>query len=139
MDKARPDAFDRVRDAAEKIAGLMDRLDPAMTAMCRTTCPDCRDNCCARATIWYDFKDLLFLYFSRRPLPDRQIERPAGICTQLTAGGCALKRMQRPFVCTWYLCGAQKRMPGAERVEADLLKIQVLRRDMENCFCGNCL
>ena len=143
MDKARPKAFGRVREAAAQIAGLMARLDPVMTAMCHVTCPDCTDNCCARATIWYDFRDLLFLYFNAVSLPDRQIGRRIFkgrlACSHLTASGCALQRHQRPFVCTWYLCNDQKRIPGGQSAQVAILKIQALRRDMEDFFCGNCL
>jgi hypothetical protein len=141
MDRARPRAFARVRETAAQIAGLMTQLDPEMAAMCRVTCPDCRDNCCARATIWYDFKDLLFLYFNALPLPDRQIRKQvrggSPTCIHLTETGCDLQRLRRPFVCTWYLCERQKNMAGTHGIQAGILKSQVLRREMEDIFCRN--
>ena len=141
IDSARPLCFVRVREMAAQIMALLNRLDRELEGMCRLTCPDCKDNCCARATIWYDFRDLLFLYFSGQPLPDRQIEkreiRSEKFCVHLTAAGCDLPRCKRPFVCTWYICPAQKTF--SPRVQEDIRQIKSLRREMEDLFCRNCL
>lgn len=143
MDAVRPGAFDGTRQLASQISRLLTGMDRGMDQICGRTCPECRDNCCARATIWYDFRDLLFLYFSGQPLPDRQIEKqskgPSRVCMHLTPEGCALPRLQRPFVCTWYLCPRQKAVPGSYPVQDIVDRIKSLRREMESLFCTHCL
>lgn len=137
MDQRRGRAFDLLRDLAGEIYGIMDGLAPDLDGFCRTTCLSCRDNCCARATIWYDFKDLLFLYFSGQGLPGGQIaKKPAGgVCGNLESAGCRLPRPARPFVCTWYLCSPQKALTGSQQVQDQILQVQALRRKMEAAFC----
>ena len=117
----------------ESIFLLMDRL-------CRTTCPDCTDICCQRAWVWADFKDLLFLHLAGIPVPDRQLlDRQGNHCRYGSPGGCRLDRIQRPFVCTWYLCPAQthilRKRPAEMKMVSDALQhIQRLRREMEASF-----
>lgn len=45
-----------IRKNYEAISGAIEKL-------CAHTCVSCEDICCVRATIWFDFKDLLYLYF----------------------------------------------------------------------------
>lgn len=101
--------IDLLRDIAEQIGRRVKLLDPMLDGLCRDTCPDCTDNCCERATVWYDFKDLLGFHLGMAAVPDAQLppspERP---CKFLATDGCALPRIERPFICTWFLCAAQK-------------------------------
>ncbi len=93
-----------MRRRLESIFPLMDRL-------CRETCPDCINTCCRRAWVWADFKDLLFLHLDGIPVPHRQLlGREVDHCRYESPVGCRLDRLQRPFVCTWYLCPAQTRL-----------------------------
>lgn len=143
MDRRRPAVFEPVRGTAGRIRQLLSGLDREMERMCGLTCPGCRDNCCARATIWYDFRDLLFLKFAGLPLPALQIEKKvqagATVCMHLTPEGCALPRVERPFVCTWYICGAQQGIQGCGSVRGDVERVKGLRAAMEEDFCGACL
>lgn len=94
---------------AGRVRELYNRLDPLLDTLCQRSCPSCIDICCARATVWYDEKDLLFLTLTGIGLPDRQIHRiKGGACSCLGAHGCRLPRWRRPFICTWYICPAQK-------------------------------
>ncbi len=128
--------------AAQIIASRIADVDAELDRLCRLHCPSCDDICCVRATVWYDFRDLLFLYCLQEKLPSAQILSKTGKgCNHLGAQGCALPRVERPFVCTWYLCPAQRatiRWNGGERVSVDLIsllkKIQRQRRDLENRF-----
>lgn len=127
--------LDPVRAFAVEINGLIRRMSGDLDRICRITCPGCRNNCCERATIFYDFKDLLYLYFGPDDLPHRQIYREAGRCIHLGDRGCVLPRDRRPFVCTWYFCPAQKQDPGFGRLNGIVREIKALREDMEDGFC----
>ncbi|MDD9303549.1 MAG: hypothetical protein HUK40_14900 [Desulfobacter sp.] len=139
VDERRGKDLDPVRDLAEKIANEFDAMGPDLDLICAQTCPECRDNCCERATIWYDFKDMLYLYFGLGRLPDSQVFRKknalAVSCIHLGNQGCLLARKERPFVCTWYFCPNQKQTSlypdQALRVE----KIKALRTQAATVFC----
>lgn len=96
------------RRRAAAIEGLMARIDPLMAALARQTCPTCADPCCRRATVWYDCTDLLVLGFTGQPWPPGQPMTAVGaVCRYLGPTGCHLPRIQRPWICTWYLCPPQ--------------------------------
>jgi hypothetical protein len=126
------------------IAGrVRDRLTsifPIMDALCAQACPGCMDICCRRAWVWADFRDLLFLHLAGIPVPEAQlISRRGGRCRYVTPAGCRLARLQRPFVCTWYVCPAQTccldRQPDLKReLTAVLAAIKQDRRQMEDHF-----
>ncbi|MEE4112266.1 MAG: hypothetical protein V2I40_05580 [Desulfobacteraceae bacterium] len=123
----------RIRRRLESIFPLMDRL-------CRSTCPDCMEVCCRRAWVWADFKDLLFLHLAGIPVPDGQLlGRQGDHCRYKSPDGCRLDRVQRPFVCTWYLCPRQTQCLREEPVKMQiiqerLLQIKNLRQTMEMSF-----
>ncbi len=125
---------------ARRIRFLVDSLSDPIEKLCAFTCPDCRDICCERATIWYDFKDILYLYFGSGLFPDRQIKKIPGQgtshCVNLTKTGCLLPRSQRPFVCTWYFCPAQKKYCRDGSIPGEITKIKILRLEMEAAFCA---
>ena len=127
------------RQLARCIRWRLETLDRPMAALCRATCPSCADVCCLRATVWYDFKDLIYLHLCGETIPPAQlIEARGKSCRYLSAGGCVLPRPQRPFVCTWYLCPEQKslmRQPsgaGTERIINSLEMIKADRHRLEN-------
>ncbi len=106
---ARPHRFADIRELAVQIHARLTIVDRFMDVLCDDTCYDCADNCCKRATVWYDFKDLLGFHLARAPIPAAQLApSPNRPCQHLMEVGCALPRVQRPFVCTWYVCVAQR-------------------------------
>ncbi len=118
-------------DAA--LAGAYPRLD----ALCRITCPHCPDPCCLSATIWLDFRDLLRLHLTARPIPPAQPRsRPGETGRYAGPAGCRLPRPQRPFICTWYLCPAQtaalRRTGEASTFTHRLERAKSLRKDLES-------
>ena len=129
-----------VRLLARRIRFRVDSLSGPIEKLCALTCPDCRDVCCERATIWYDFKDILYLYFGLGLFPDRQIKKIPGQgtphCVNLTKTGCLLPRSQRPFVCTWYFCPDQKSHCQGGSFAGEITKIKILRLEMEAAFCS---
>jgi hypothetical protein len=139
--------LDPVYKRAEAIRQLFESLSRPMDDLCAATCINCRDICCQKATIWYDFKDLLYLYFAFDKLPEAQISKNkdnSGLCHcgHFSATGCLLSRLERPFVCTWYLCPDQKtvitsgRTTDGKNFPEIISHIKRLRNEMEREFCG---
>ena len=131
--------LDPVRETACRIYNSLENADSGIDRLCQVSCPECQDNCCKRATIWYDLRDLLCLHFGPARLPECQIFRintPKGRdCSRLTPKGCGLPRTERPFVCTWYFCPAQKLIPQYLSVVNEIDQIKQLRSEMEDLFC----
>jgi hypothetical protein len=97
------------RDAA-RIDALLQLMNPLLDRLCRHTCTFCPEPCCARAIVWYDIKDLLFLHLSLQPRPSVQpLAHGEPVCRYLGIRGCRLPRRRRPWICTHYLCPAQKK------------------------------
>lgn len=127
---------------AKHIDRLYRHLDDGLNSLCSTTCTRCSAVCCNHATLWYDFHDLLYMYLSSDSFPEEQVSKKDDrSCVHLQSGGCALKRWQRPFICTWYICQPQKEIllswPVAGELQ-DILptidKIKRLRKQMEKSF-----
>lgn len=126
---------------ARAVVRLIARLDPAMHRLCQKTCPDCPDPCCQRATVWYDTADLLVLGLTRSRWPAGQPHTRVGqSCRYLGASGCRLARIQRPWICTWYLCPRQTARLAAETgshkrcIEKWRWGVKRLRRKVEAAF-----
>jgi hypothetical protein len=143
IDRVHGLALGPVRDLAREIRDRLKDLSRRIHALCALTCRDCRDVCCRRATIWYDFRDLLYLHFAGDGLPEQQIKKVGGGegnaagCFHLTDRGCRLSRSERPFVCTWYLCPDQKLADPAvfNFISEQLSEVKMLRNEMETAFC----
>ncbi len=97
------------KQIASQIRRQIESLDDLMGTLCSQTCPDCLDVCCHHATVWYDFRDLLYMHLSHVRPPANQLHTaPDRPCPCFGHCGCTLPRTQRPFICTWYLCATQK-------------------------------
>lgn len=127
---------------ARNIANLIEKkligVDDALEALCNTTCKSCVDICCKKATVWYDFKDLLYLYLISGSLPVAQICKKSDLsCGKLTSKGCDLPRIARPFICTWYLCPDQAALCSGQKLKVihdlpgSIIEIQRLRKELE--------
>lgn len=122
---------------AHQLDATLARAYPRLDALCRITCPHCPDPCCLSATIWLDFRDLLRLHLTGRPIPPAQPRsRPGETCRYAGPAGCRLPRPQRPFICTWYLCPAQtaalRRTGEAPAFTHRLERAKSLRKDLES-------
>lgn len=133
---------------AHKLQARLSSIFSILDNLCKTTCPWCPDPCCLSAKIWIDFKDLLFLHLGRHPIPPEQlIPNFEEVCRYWSPKGCALPRMARPWVCTWYLCPTQKaNLRQKDRHTQDdfgqlIQAVKVCRRQMEDEFikivCGD--
>lgn len=126
----------RARNLAQLLAEQYASVDAALDTLCQATCPVCVDNCCRRATVWYDIRDLLVHYFILGKFPDRQISKTeAGCCSMLTESGCRLSRIERPFICTWYICPAQNELLGGKKPPgAAIQEMKTYRMEVEREF-----
>ena len=144
MAGSNPDLSATLADIAEKINALIKTVSDSIETICMQTCAPCREICCKHATIWYDKKDLLYLHFSDKPMPDSQIKRVEkdgeSVCCHLSKKGCVLPRTHRPFVCTWYFCPVQKQfvikhMPQFyTKIEKTLSAIKTCRHTLASEF-----
>ncbi len=127
-------------ESASRLRRQLMSIFPLMDGLCRQSCPDCTAICCQHAWVWADFKDLLFYHLADIPVPVQQLlERRGEHCRYASPEGCRLDRLQRPFVCTWYICPAQTRLLSKQpaeqaRLSAMLEQIKNERRRMEDQF-----
>lgn len=125
---------------ALRIRQLLQAVFPPMDALCGLTCRACADNCCRRAWVWADFKDLLFFHLADIPPPPQQLlVRQGDRCRYGSENGCRLDRLRRPFICTWYVCPPQRRLLRKQSAIGDglpatLTEIQEERRRLEDRF-----
>jgi hypothetical protein len=131
----------KIRQKAGAIAQLTMRLDLPMEVLARVTCPACEDPCCRRATLWYDFVDLLVIGHACRSWPPGQPMAAVGAgCRYLGQAGCRLPRIQRPWICTWYLCPRQiaqlEAFPPSQRIDVAgmIAGVKQLRKALEAAF-----
>lgn len=130
-----------VRKKAEEISVLFDSVNDVLDRLGHRTCGRCAEPCCLAADVSYDFRDLLFIHLTSQPIPPGQPRRMSGeVCRNLGAGGCAIPRSERPWICTWYICAAQKKFLAAQNeISSDCLLSQLsdigkLRKQVENLF-----
>jgi len=125
---------------ALEIKSALKALFPLMDGLCIKSCPDCDAICCSHAFVWFDFRDLLFLHLADIVIPQKQLRKLRGDhCLYHCATGCQLERIQRPFICTWYLCPSQTRCLREELHQMDatldsLNRIKQLRKKMEKRY-----
>jgi len=145
IDKLHKNRLGKVYGAAIRIKQKFEVLSEPMEKLCSQTCIYCEDICCVRATIWYDLKDLLYIYFGLNTFPKSQIIKKTKrnqekACCHFSEKGCRLSRLERPFVCTWYICSVQKKYETRhhqkinQNFDQTLLEIKNLRNKMEDEF-----
>jgi len=130
-----------VRSTARKLKSHLEALYPLLDALCDQTCNGCAEPCCHVATVWFDFRDLVFMHLSGQAITAAQLSRsPDGACRSCGPTGCRLPRLSRPWTCAWYLCPPQKfllaEMPTETLAdfEKTIAAIKTLRKRMEAEF-----
>jgi hypothetical protein len=88
-----------------RIRRAIEELDPMMDRYCAQTCPWCRDPCCTASRVAYNLNDMVYLFGLGLALPVGQTREHEGApCRYWLSSGCALPRILRPYVCTWFFC-----------------------------------
>lgn len=106
------DAFPRI---GGHIAGLIQAVDPLMTAYCRLTCPACSDPCCNGRKVFFNRADLIYLAaIGETGVPGQTRCGQGHPCRYLCGDGCRLSRRTRPYVCVWFLCEPQMELLQGE-------------------------
>lgn len=109
------DALPPLVRMARNIGERLEAVFPVMDHLCCLTCPECREPCCRVAKPWFDLRDLLFLHLAGGGIaPSQPIAGRRDHCRYLTPKGCSLPRIERPWICTWYLCPVQKKILRSE-------------------------
>ncbi len=134
-------ALDSARITVHDLKNHLEALFPVLDSLCSRTCTVCPAPCCQVATVWFDFKDLVFLHLGDLAIATSQLTRTqAGFCGCCGPAGCRLPRLSRPWTCSWYLCPAQKNLlveiPGKTRVMVaeTMAAIKQLRKKLETEF-----
>jgi len=100
-------------------------------------CSACPDPCCNKVKHLFDEKDLILARVLGRPeVTERRSRRKRG-CSFLTAHGCGLHPLSRPFICHRYLCQALRESISTHSpllVDELIDKISVLERLRSNLF-----
>ncbi len=131
----------KAENLAIDIKNLLESIFPLFDELCADTCQFCPDPCCNVATVWIDFKDLLFLHLSKQLIPPHQLIRnPEMPCCYLRNRGCRLPRISRPWTCSLYLCPAQtsrlrkKDITVQKFFNKTILNVKAKRNEMEDEF-----
>ncbi len=92
-------------DHSARIRQAIEQLDAVMDRYCAQTCPQCPDPCCTALHVRYNVTDMVYLLGLAVALPLGQTREHDGApCRYWLASGCALPRILRPYVCTWFFC-----------------------------------
>ena len=126
---------------AQDIEVRLHALAEPMDRLCAHTCTHCPDPCCLKASVWYDFRDLLGLHLYGKSLPVGQpITDYGDICRYSSHSGCTLPRSIRPWICTWYICPVQAKwlrtqaVGAGQSLEEALVRIKKQRFALEERF-----
>jgi len=97
-----------LRRVAGRVETGIQWLDPVMGGYCALTCPTCEDPCCTGQKVFFNRADIITLALLHDSLPPGQTRSEEGAsCRYLAPAGCRLPRIQRPYVCVWFLCHPQ--------------------------------
>jgi hypothetical protein len=133
--------LDQVKETAGSIKGQIESIDGMLDWLCKKTCAQCSSPCCLVADVSYDFKDLLFIHLTEQENPPGQPRRKShDACRYLGDTGCLIPRLERPWICTWYICAEQKNyLAGFYKTSRKQLlsvieQVKMLRKQMEDLF-----
>ncbi|MGD8342690.1 MAG: hypothetical protein PVH53_03810, partial [Desulfobacterales bacterium] len=67
-----PSDLKPLNDRAQALESCLKAVFPILDKLCAASCPWCPEPCCLKASVWFDFKDLLFLHFGHLSIPPCQ-------------------------------------------------------------------
>ncbi len=133
---------EKLRENAVVIRDLLSSTFSFQDELCFNTCIKCLEPCCSIAQIWFDIKDLLFLNLLNIKVPESQPRTEKdSICKYYRPlKGCILNRLERPYICNYYLCNTQKKNLRKnnpiilKQTEETFFEIKQLRNLLEDDF-----
>ena len=135
------DELSKARNIAQSILRKLSDIFSDMDSLCAQTCSRCKAPCCRVATVWFDYKDLIFLHLNGLCIaPTQPLHHDKHHCRYLGEKGCLLPRVERPWICTIYLCPAQTALLRGvssqyyRELDLKLKTIQQQRKDLEDEF-----
>jgi hypothetical protein len=133
--------LDHVTQTAGSIKDFFVSVNSTLDCLCSATCAQCVSPCCLSADVSYDFKDLLLIHLTGQPKPPGQPRRSVhDVCRYLGLEGCMIPRLERPWICTWYICAAQKEYLAGYHENSlwfllsAVAQVKMLRNQMEDLF-----
>ncbi|MHB8881928.1 MAG: hypothetical protein ACYC69_10530 [Thermodesulfovibrionales bacterium] len=127
--------LNRVREAAQEIALMIDGLDDYQEQAAEAVCPECGQVCCINRHAHHEHEDIIYLYALGYDLPEYQqgIEDTAA-CQFLAGSGCTINRTLRPHRCNAYFCSPfletmQQRPAPEYRRLMEILQLITLKRE----------
>jgi hypothetical protein len=101
------DALAGVSRSARQAEILIETISPLIEAYTSEVCPQCATVCCINRHSRFDRSDIIFMTALGKDIPeDDPVIADTDACRFLGSRGCALKRSQRPYRCTWFFCSA---------------------------------
>ena len=89
---------EHLREIARQIEDWYAKLEDLLDNLGAITCCSCTTICCTMATVWYDLRDLLFLYLANNRLPATVAEMQiAPVCISLPMGVVSIAGNGRLF------------------------------------------
>jgi hypothetical protein len=96
-----------VTRAARNAETLIETISPLIESYTSAVCPECTSVCCINRHSRFDRSDVIFMTALGKDIPeDNPGIADTDACRFLNSRGCALKRSQRPYRCTWFFCSA---------------------------------
>ncbi|MGC8736368.1 MAG: hypothetical protein ACP5SG_06285 [Dissulfurimicrobium sp.] len=94
-----------IEEKAVMLKTAFDRLDPFIQSYTAKVCPYCGTVCCAMRHGVPEFADIVGFLAMGLDVPLYDLSRDmGGACQFMGKAGCSLRRIERPYRCTWYFC-----------------------------------
>lgn len=128
------DALADVTRSAKQAEILIEAISPIIEAFTSSVCPDCTSVCCIDRHSRFDYGDLIFMSSLGKDIPERNSGIPdTGACRFLGSIGCARKRSERPYRCTWFFCSALLDQINRQASAAEQRKFIKMLKDITTC------
>lgn len=99
------DDLKKVIKCARKVSDFINQADSFIQRYTEDVCPSCKKVCCINKHAYHEHEDIVYLYALGERLPHYEKNRDdSEPCQFLEATGCSVRRVLRPYRCTWYFC-----------------------------------
>lgn len=124
-------ALAKVSSSARKAETLIETISPLIEAYTSAVCPECTSVCCINRHCRFDRSDVIFMAALGKDIPeDHPGIADSAACRFLCLRGCARKRSERPYRCTWFFCSALLDQIRHKATAAEYRKLMELLRNI---------